>query len=67
MISTTSGDWTNMMVIVGPILLAAVTAWALLRNRKLGRGDLERTEHATHDRILEQDAIDKARNGGKEI
>ena len=67
MFSTYSGDWTSWMVVVGPILLAAVIAWALLRNRKLSKADLDRTEHATHDRILEQDAIDKARNHGKEI
>ena len=67
MISTTSGDWTSWMVIVGPILLAAAIAWALLRNRKLPKADLDRTEHGAHDRILEQDRIDKQRNHGKEI
>ena len=35
MLTTQSGDWTTIMVIVGPLLLGAVIAWALLRNRKV--------------------------------
>ena len=60
---TPSGGWTSLMVILAPILMVAVFAFALMRNRKLPKSDLERTERATHDRIKEQDAIDKARGG----
>ena len=35
MLTTQSGDWTTIMVIVGPLLLGAVIAWALLKNRKV--------------------------------
>ena len=67
MLTTASGDWTTWMVIVGPILLGAAIAWALLRNRKLTASETEADEQGAHDRILEQDAIDKKRNHGKEI
>ena len=59
---TPSGGYWSLLTIIGPILLAAAIAWALLRNRKLSKGDLDRTERATHDRILEQDALDKQRD-----
>lgn len=67
MLTTASGDWTTWMVIVGPILLGVAIAWALMRNRKLTPRETEADEQGAHDRILEQDAIDKKRNHGKEI
>ena len=67
MLSTYSGDWTSWMVIVGPILLAAVIAWALLKNRKVSTRETVADDQAAAQRIREQDAIDKQRNHGKEI
>jgi hypothetical protein len=43
--------------IVGPLLLAAVLLWALLRNRRSRRGDADRSEQATRDAYnLEEEA-----------
>ena len=67
MLTTNSGDWTTWMVIVGPILLAAVIAWALLKNRKVSASETVADDQAAAQRIREQDVIDKARNGGGEI
>ena len=59
---TPSGGFWSLITILGPLLLGAVIAWSLLKNRKEPREKIERTERATHDRILEQDAIDKQRD-----
>jgi len=48
-------NWT-LLTIVGPIVLLAVIAWALLRNRRSGRSD-ERSEAATR-RVYEQEERD---------
>ncbi len=53
-----SGLW-GILVIVGPILLAAAIAWAALNNRQSKAAE-RRTEEATHDLYKEQDAADKA-------
>lgn len=50
----------GVMVIIGPILLAAVIAFALIRNRR-ARGDIDHTEAATRERYDQQDREDKAR------
>ncbi|SFS11268.1 hypothetical protein SAMN05192580_3555 [Sphingomonas jatrophae] len=49
----------SLLTILGPILLAAVLLWALVRNRaqKGGKG---RTEAATRDLYEAQDRQDKA-------
>jgi hypothetical protein len=42
-------NWA-ILNIVGPLLLAVVLLWALLRNRKAkSRDQIERSERATHD------------------
>jgi hypothetical protein len=42
-------NWA-ILTIVGPLLLAAMILWALLRNRKAKTGnEVERSERATHD------------------
>ena len=42
------GNWA-LLNIVGPLLLAAVLLWALLRNRRGRRIDVNRSEEATRD------------------
>ena len=42
------GSWA-ILNIVGPLLLAAVVMWALLKNRKSKPSEIERTERATHE------------------
>ena len=53
-----SGIW-GIVIIVGPLLLAAALAWAVLNNRQSRRGEA-RTEAATRELYREQDAADKA-------
>lgn len=52
------GIW-GVLVIVGPILLAAAIAWAVLNNRT-SRKTLEQTEQATHD-LYEGDTVDRSK------
>ena len=52
-------EWT-LMTIVGPILLAAVLAWAMLNNRR-SRAEKQRTEEATRIRREQEDRDQKAR------
>ena len=61
------GFWGFGVVLIGGFFLGAVILWSMLKNRKEPQSEIDRTERATHDRILEQDAIDKQRNGGGEI
>jgi hypothetical protein len=49
----------EILVVVGPLILIAAIAWAVLHNRQSRRG-LERTEQATHDLYKRQDAADKS-------
>ena len=49
----------SLLTIVGPILLAVVLLWALLRNRAQ-KGGKSRTEAATRDLYDAQNAQDKA-------
>jgi hypothetical protein len=49
------GSW-GIVTIVGPLLLAIVLTWALLRNRKSRPRDIERTERATRELYKEEDA-----------
>jgi hypothetical protein len=53
------GNWA-ILNIVGPLLLAAVLLWALLRNRKSRRGGTD-TEQATRDLYREEE--EKRRTG----
>lgn len=59
---TPSGGFWSLLTILGPLVLGIAILWAILKNRKAPQRDIERTEHAAHDRILEQDAIDKQRD-----
>jgi hypothetical protein len=49
-------NW-SIITIVGPILLALVLIWAIMRNRKSG-ADPDTTERGTHDAY---DAEERAR------
>jgi len=53
------GHWA-ILNIVGPLLLAAVLLWALLRNRNKRRSDAD-TEQATRDLYREEE--EKRRTG----
>ena len=52
-------EWT-LMTFLGPILLAAVLAWAMLNNRR-SRAEKQRTEEATRIRREQEDRDQKAR------
>ena len=52
----------GIMVIVGPILLAAAIIWAMRHNRG-SRGQVQRTEEATRRMYDAQDIDDKVRDG----
>lgn len=54
------GSW-GIINIVGPLLLAAVLLWVLLRNRKARNRDVNRTEQATRDLYREEE--EKRRTG----
>ncbi|HYD37647.1 MAG TPA: hypothetical protein VEA60_08535 [Allosphingosinicella sp.] len=54
------GHWA-IINIVGPLLLAAVLLWALLRTRRGRRGGSDRTEQATRDLYREEE--EKRRSG----
>lgn len=50
----------GILVVIGPIVLAAALLWALLHNRG-SRADVERTEAATRRMYDEQSREDEAR------
>lgn len=54
------GSW-GIMTIIGPLLLAAVLLWALLRNRKTSKRDVDRSEKGAHDLYHEEE--EKRRSG----
>jgi hypothetical protein len=54
------GNWA-IINIVGPLLLAAILLWALLRNRRSRKVDVDRTEQATRDLYREEE--EKRRSG----
>ena len=43
------GAHWGLITIIGPLLLAAVLLWAMLRNRKSTPREVDRTEQATKD------------------
>ena len=45
-----------IQTIIGALLLGAVIAWAMLRNKKSRPSDIDRTERATKDLYREEDA-----------
>ncbi|RYD55708.1 MAG: hypothetical protein EOP60_05910 [Sphingomonadales bacterium] len=51
----------GLMVIVGPILLAAALLWAIFNNKGSKR-DVQRTEDATREMYDAQDIDDKVRD-----
>lgn len=54
------GSW-GILTIIGPLLLAAVLLWVLLRNRKARNRDVDRTEQGTRDLYREEE--EKRRSG----
>jgi hypothetical protein len=54
------GSW-GIINFVGPLLLAAVLLWVLLRNRKARGRDSDRTERGTRDLYREEE--EKRRTG----
>lgn len=55
-----AGAGWSLITIIGPILLAAVILFAVIRNRQSSKASVRRTEAATRDLYQEQDAADKA-------
>lgn len=56
-----NGIW-GAVVVIGPIVLALVIAWAMFRNRAATKHDLERTEAATRAMYDQQNRNDIARD-----
>ncbi len=56
-----AGSGWGIMTIIGPLLLAAVLLWALLRNRKTSKRDVDRSEQGAHD--LYEKEEEKRRSG----
>jgi hypothetical protein len=54
-------NW-SLLTILGPILIVVVVLWAILRNRKSTRADIDRTEAATRDLYKEEDAAHQRRS-----
>ncbi len=54
------GSW-GIINIVGPLLLAVVLLWVLLRNRKARKRDVDRTEQGTRNLYREEE--EKRRSG----
>jgi hypothetical protein len=54
------GSW-GIINFVGPLLLAAVLLWVLLRNRKARNKDVDRTEQGTRNLYREEE--EKRRSG----
>ncbi|MHA6718283.1 hypothetical protein ACX40Y_02410 [Sphingomonas sp. RS6] len=50
----------GLMVVIGPIVLALVLAWAVIRNKR-SRRDMGRTEDATRRNYDAHDAADRQR------
>ena len=51
-----------IMTIVGPLILAGVLLWVLLKNRKRRPREDERTEQATRDLYREEDRLHRGEN-----
>jgi hypothetical protein len=60
-----SGFLTSLMVIIGPILLAAVILWAVLANRNRSRAEKQHSEAATRDLYKTIDREDKAADAAR--
>lgn len=56
-----NGIW-GAVVVIGPIVLALVIAWAMFRNCAATKHDLERTEAATRAMYDQQNRDDIARD-----
>ncbi len=57
------GNLWGLATILGPLLLAVVIAWALMRNRKRETPeDVARTEAATHRLYEQEDREDHQRD-----
>jgi hypothetical protein len=54
-------NW-GIINIVGPLLLGLVILWALLKNRKSSRAEIDRTEAATRDLYKKEDAAHRDDN-----
>jgi hypothetical protein len=54
-------NW-GIINIVGPLLLAVVILWALLKNRKSTPAEIERTEEATRELYKKEDAAHRDDN-----
>ncbi len=56
-----NGIW-GAVVVIGPIVLALVIAWAMFRNRAATKHDIEQTEAATRAMYDQQNRDDIARD-----
>lgn len=48
-------NWA-ILNIIGPLLILIVLAWAVLKNRKSSKSEIDRTEAATRELYREEDA-----------
>jgi hypothetical protein len=58
------GSW-GIINIVGPLLLAAVLLWALLRNRGASRREIDKTEEATREIYREEEEARRRGDDGR--
>jgi len=61
MTSNAAGGLWGIAIVIGPILLALVLLWAIIRNRQ-SRADRQRTEDATRELYEQSDRESKRRD-----
>jgi len=59
-----SGGLWPIITIIGPLLLAAVLLWAMLRNRASRPSEVDRTERETSNLYDQEEAARKAEDDG---
>ena len=52
----------SLLTILGPLLIVAVVLFAVLKNHKSKRSEIDRTEAATRDLYKEEDAAHQRRS-----
>jgi hypothetical protein len=58
------GSW-GIITILGPLLLGAVILWALLRNRRAGPADIDKTEQGTREVYREEEEARRRGDDGR--
>ena len=52
----------SLLTILGPILIVVVVLWAVLKNHKSSRAEIERTEAATRENYRQEDAAHQSKS-----